>query len=264
MAEIEVQPKKKRSFLPWLLLGLGLIALLFLLTRNRGNETADTAATNTNQETLSSTGGNAAMNNTGAAAWGDVDFNAPAVNYSEITNREINVRGNTNYGIYGVGEELLFDTDKATIRQSASQSLQQIAASITQRYNGGDIRIYGYTDAQGSAGYNKELAEQRAQAVRNWLVQNGNVPQDRISLHPVGEGNPVASNNTEQGRQQNRRVEIVARGMNNTGSNGNAAGGGSGSTDKGASVDGGTNGSSAASDPANNNTKTPRSAEGPY
>ena len=51
----------------------------------------------------------------------------------------------------------------------------------------------------------------RAEAVRNWLTQNGNISQDRISVHPVGEADPVASNQTAEGRQQNRRVEIVAR-----------------------------------------------------
>ncbi len=98
------------------------------------------------------------------------------------------------------------------MRNQAEQDLKQITASIGKRYNGGNIRVYGYTDAVGSAGYNKELAEQRAEAVRGWLVKNGNVAEDRVTLHPVGEARPVASNATEEGRQQNRRVEIVARG----------------------------------------------------
>lgn len=210
MAEIEVQPKKKSSLLPWLLLGLGLIALLFFLFRDRGTNEPETAAAATS-DTLSSAGGNAAMG-TGTDGWADVDFNAPTVRYNEVTNSDIEVRGNDQYGIYGIGEDILFDTDQATIRQGAEANLKQIAGSIGQRYGGGNIRVYGYTDAQGSAGYNKELAEQRAEAVRNWLVQQGGVTEGNVSVHPVGEARPVASNATEQGRQQNRRVEIVARG----------------------------------------------------
>lgn len=216
MAEIEVQPKKKSSILPWLLLALGLIALIYFITRNGKEDGEATAAAATTTDTLSNAGGNAAMNNDG---WADVDFNAPRVSYNEITNKDIDVRGNNSYGIYGIGENILFDENKATLRAGAEQNLQQISASVAQRYNGGNLRVYGYTDAQGSAGYNKELAEQRAEAVRNWLVQNGNISQDRISVHPVGEANPVASNATETGRQQNRRVEIVARGSGNAASN---------------------------------------------
>jgi outer membrane protein OmpA-like peptidoglycan-associated protein len=151
------------------------------------------------------------MNRTGDD-WNDVDFNAPAVTYDEVSDKNINVRGNNNYGIYGVGENILFDEGKSTLRSGAEANLRQIVGSIDKRYSGSNVRVYGYTDAVGSAGYNKELAEQRAEAVRNWLVQNGNVAENRISVHPVGEGQPVASNSTEQGRQQNRRVEIVARG----------------------------------------------------
>ncbi len=210
MAEIEVQPKKKSSILPWLLLGLGLIALIYFLTRNGKDDVATAAAATT--DTMSNATGNAAMNNDG---WADVDFNAPRVSYDEITNRDIDVRGNNSYGIYGIGENILFDENKATIRAGAEQNLQQITASIGKRYNSGNIRVYGYTDAQGSAGYNKELAEQRAEAVRNWMVQQGNIAENQITVHPVGEANPVASNSTEAGRQQNRRVEIVARGAAN-------------------------------------------------
>lgn len=216
MAEIEVQPKKKSSILPWLLLALGVIALIYFLTRNGKDDVATAAAATT--DTLSNAAGNAAtaMNTDG---WADVDFNAPRVTYDEITNGDIDVRGNNAYGIYGVGENILFDENKATIRAGAEKNLEQISSSISKRYNSGNIRVYGYTDAQGSAGYNKELAEQRAEAVRSWLVQHGNITEDRISVHPVGEANPVASNATEEGRQQNRRVEIVARGGGNASSN---------------------------------------------
>ncbi|HVF80510.1 MAG TPA: OmpA family protein [Flavisolibacter sp.] len=207
MAELNVQPKKSTSILPWILLLLGIAALIWFLTRNK-DENTTVATTATTSDTVQST-----SNNTASADWNSVDFNAPAVNYEEITDRNINVRGNNSYGIYGVGENILFDEGKATIRPDAETNLKQIVGSIGKRYNGGEVRVYGFTDAQGSAGFNKDLAQQRADAVKSWLSSNG-FDAGRISVNAIGEGQPVASNSSEEGRQQNRRVEIVARGNN--------------------------------------------------
>lgn len=216
MADLDVQPKKKGSILPWILLGLGIIALLFFLARGCNNDTTTDGVTTDSSTSAvpdASSGNMAATTPTNAGSdWSDVDFNSPSMAYDEITNKDISVRGNNNYGIYDLGENILFDEGKATIKSQAAQNLKQIAASIEKRYTGGNVRIFGHTDATGGAGANKELAEQRAEAVRNWLVQNGAIADTRVSLHPVGESQPVASNTTGAGREQNRRVEIVARG----------------------------------------------------
>jgi len=211
MADLDVQPKKKSgSILPWILLGLGVLALLYFLFRGRGDNATEATAVSADSVSSSvSSGVNNAADKV-ANWWDNVDLNAPAVAYDEVTDKNVNVRGNNDYGIYGINETVLFDEGKATIRSGAEANLKQVAASIGKRYNGGDVRVYGFTDATGSASSNKELAEQRAQAVRDWMVKNGNVAEGKISLHPVGEAQPVATNSTEAGRQQNRRVEIVA------------------------------------------------------
>lgn len=210
MAELNVQPKKKQSWWPWLLLILLALALAYFLLRNNRNTeggtndsgvTADSTAMNTGPGTTADNDLN----------WDAISFDAPAATYEEITDADINVRGNDDYAIYSVDETILFDTDQNTIKPDAAQKLQMVAGSVSKRFAGGQVRIFGHTDAQGSAGYNKELAEQRAAAVQSWLVQNGNIPQDQVTLHAVGESQPVASNATAEGRQQNRRVEIVAR-----------------------------------------------------
>ncbi|MEJ7681916.1 MAG: OmpA family protein [Segetibacter sp.] len=199
-----------------MLLALGVIALIFFLMRGCNNDKGKEGATDSTSASTSSTGTTTDATGARGLAWGDVDFNAPAAAYEEITDKNIDIRGNNNYGIYGLGENILFDEGKNTIRKDAEQNLKQITTSIEKRYKGGEVRVFGYTDAIGSAGYNKELAEQRATAVRDWLVKNGSISEDRISIEPVGEARPVASNSTEQGRQQNRRVEIVAKpGKNN-------------------------------------------------
>lgn len=219
MADLNVQPKQKKSWLPWLLLALGLIALIIFLMRGCNNDEGTTSDTDTttSASTGNSTGTTADATGARGQAWGYVDFDAPAVAYDEVTDNNINIRGNNNYGIYGLGENILFDEGKSTVRNDADQNMKQVAASIDKRYKGAEVRVFGYTDAVGSAGYNKELAEQRAEAVRDWLVKNGNITEDKISLEPVGEARPVASNSTEEGRQQNRRVEIVAKQGENNG-----------------------------------------------
>ena len=206
MAEIDVQPKKRSgSLLPWLLLALGAIALLVFLFRQKDNDHNVVAKTDT------TTSYNTTTNNAAADNWSNVNWNAPAAKYDEVTNKDIEVRGDDRYGIYGLGENILFDKDAATIRSDAEGNLKQIAESINKRYSGGEVRLFGFTDATGSAGHNQELSRQRADAVKNWLVQHGNIDVGHISVQPEGETNPVASNSTEEGKQQNRRVEIVAR-----------------------------------------------------
>lgn len=212
MAELDVQPKKKTSWLPWLLLALGLIAGLFYLLKSCNKDKETVATTQSTTDTASNTtGANQAVAGVTTPTWDSINFNSPEAKYDEITNHDISIRGNDNYAIYSIGENIIFGTDKSTIRPEAEANLKQLASSITKRFNGGEIRIYGHTDSTGSTGHNQELAEQRAAAVRDWLVKNANVDQNRISLHPVGASQPVASNETAKGRQQNRRVEIVAR-----------------------------------------------------
>jgi outer membrane protein OmpA-like peptidoglycan-associated protein len=211
MAEIEVEPKKQNSgsILPWLLLGLGVIALLFFLFRNGNDDDRNDQARTTEQAgTYSNTGANAAA---GGAGWNAIDRNAPERRHEEIRGNNVSVRGNDDYSIYGLGENILFDTDAATIRPGAEEDLRQVAQSINQRYQGGEVRVYGFTDDRGTPGYNEQLSTQRAEAVRNWLSQHGNIDAARISVEPQGESNPQATNETAAGRQQNRRVEIAAR-----------------------------------------------------
>ena len=207
MADLDVQPKKRSSIFPWLLLGLGLIALLFFLTRRSDDNDVDRAATTTATSTTS----HAATADASRDDWNDIDFNAPAANYSEVSDRNINIRGTDDYAIYSLGESVLFDEGKSNLRPDAAKNLQQVANSIDQRFTNGQVRIYGYTDATGSAEANRQLAQQRAEAVRNWLSQNGNIAADRITIHPIGEAKPIASNNKNEGRQQNRRVDIIAK-----------------------------------------------------
>jgi len=216
--EVVVQPKRRGiPCLGWLFIGIGVLVIILFLMRSCNNDdytinTADTSAavgatapnTTTSDTTL-------AGRTPGADDWDDIEKNSKNASYAEVTNKDISVRGNDNYGVYSLGNDILFDLNKSTLRKGADQNLRQIAASINQRFKGGEVRVFGFTDSTGSPAYNKQLAEQRAATVRNWLATKGGIDSNRITLHPVGEGRPVATNNTPQGREQNRRVEIIAR-----------------------------------------------------
>ncbi|WP_188814805.1 OmpA family protein [Hymenobacter cavernae] len=146
-----------------------------------------------------------------ASAWDMTKEKLADVKLPEINLPDINVRGDESYNVYGLEEKVLFDTDKAEIKPTATKALQQVSASIAQRYGKNEVRIMGFADARGDKDYNKDLSEKRADAVKNWFVQNGKIDASRISVEPMGEAEPVASNATASGRQQNRRVEIAVR-----------------------------------------------------
>ncbi len=206
MAELNVQPKKNNSWWLWILLLLILLALLFFFLRGCNNKNAN--QTSTTDSTASTTTTTNAVAATTPAD--QVDFNSPKASYEEITDTSINVRGNNNYSIYGLGEDVLFDKDQSTLKSSAQTQLKLISGSLNKRFKGANISVYGHTDSTGTAGHNKMLGAQRAEAVRSWFVKNGEIAEDKITIHSFGATNPVASNATAQGRQENRSVEIVA------------------------------------------------------
>jgi outer membrane protein OmpA-like peptidoglycan-associated protein len=201
MAELDVQPKTNRPWWIWLLLALIVVAFLFLF-RNCGNEKV--AENSLAKDSLTVAEAVTTPN------WDIVDFDAPVATYEEITDSSISVRGNDEYTIYGLGENILFATNENSIQPDAEKQLKQISSSLNKRFKNVDIAVYGNTDATGNADQNKALGEKRAEAVKEWLIKNGNIDSSKITIHSKGQSDPVASNATAKGRHMNRRVEIVA------------------------------------------------------
>lgn len=102
---------------------------------------------------------------------------------------------------------LLYDFDSDVVRAEARKNLRTLAQSL-DKYPGSDILIIGHTDQIGAATYNQGLSERRAAAAANYLVSEG-VSRSRVATRGMGEADPVASNDTEAGRAQNRRVEVA-------------------------------------------------------
>ena len=169
----------------------------------------DTAVMARDGQTASQMAGDAAAST--ANAWDMTKAKLADVKFQEVNTPGVTVRGDSTYSVYSVDEAVLFDTEKAEIKPTAAASLQQITASIGQRYATQQVRVMGFADSRGDKSYNRELSEKRAEAVKSYLVGTGKIDGARVSVEPMGEAQPVATNATAAGRQENRRVEIAVR-----------------------------------------------------
>lgn len=106
-------------------------------------------------------------------------------------------------------QDILFAFDSAVVSSGLTSDLKVLAASLND-YPGTTVEVIGHTDSDGEAGYNQRLSSDRASSVASVLIREG-VASSRIRAFGRGEDEPVATNQTDAGRAQNRRVEIVIR-----------------------------------------------------
>jgi outer membrane protein OmpA-like peptidoglycan-associated protein len=106
--------------------------------------------------------------------------------------------------------DVLFDFNKYTLKPGAREKMAKVSG-ILLAYPGLKIQLEGHTDSIGSDEYNQKLSEERAGAVREYLVSQG-VPANTVTAIGFGKSQPVESNDTAAGRQKNRRVEMVVSG----------------------------------------------------
>ncbi|MBM4208822.1 MAG: OmpA family protein [Gammaproteobacteria bacterium] len=99
-----------------------------------------------------------------------------------------------------------FDTNKATIRKESGEQIEHIA-EVLKAFPKVKIKIGGYTDNTGKAAANKKLSANRANAVKKAVLAK-DIKADRIEAEGYGSDHPVASNDTPEGRQQNRRIDV--------------------------------------------------------
>ena len=108
-----------------------------------------------------------------------------------------------------ISTEIPFMFDRSDLTSQATGKLDSFISAIRQRVSN-IISIFGHTDSLGTDPYNDALSERRANRVRDYLLDSG-IPGREISVKGMGEGSPIADNNTRSGRAKNRRVVIEAR-----------------------------------------------------
>ena len=197
---VHVGPEKKAKWLPWLLLALALLALLFGLRSCNDDEVARTAVV------------------TAPVAPAPVTPPiAPAPVTAPVTQAAVILPGTSGVGSYLAGTEALprtfvfeklnFDTAKSDVRAQDREELSMLAA-VMKQYPNARIRIVGYADARGAAGANATLGKDRAESVKGALVAQG-IAADRLDTASGGETDPVDTNATATGQFENRRAELV-------------------------------------------------------
>jgi outer membrane protein OmpA-like peptidoglycan-associated protein len=124
-------------------------------------------------------------------------------------NRVLTTR-DTPRGLVITMGDVLFETAKYNLRSPTRELLSKLSG-IVLAHPGLKLAVEGYTDSTGTDAFNEKLSQQRADTVRDYLISQGLAP-DVITSQGFGSGNPVASNDTPAGRQQNRRVELIVSG----------------------------------------------------
>lgn len=184
--------KKKPNWLPWILLGLVVLALLFALSRCGHRDNNERAAVTPPAEDT------VIAETTGAQ-------------------QSTALKGTSQLGAYLAGAEptpqtftfdqLKFDTAKSEIRPEEMADVDAVATTLA-KYPSSRIRIAGYADARGSSAANVALGKARADSVKAALVAKG-IHGDRIETVSGGESDPVDTNATASGQAENRRTELV-------------------------------------------------------
>lgn len=125
---------------------------------------------------------------------------------AQLQGTGVSVTRQGDHIILNMPSNITFATDSSDIQSSFYTTLNSVAL-VLQRFNQTLVDVYGHTDSTGDANYNLQLSQRRAAAVADYLVAQGNNSQ-RFAVIGLGETQPIASNETEAGRAQNRRVEI--------------------------------------------------------
>ncbi len=147
----------------------------------------------------------------GAIAGNIMDRQAQSLKQS-FSNPNIQVVNHGSYLQVIMPEGILFATDSSAVSGAAQNDLYALARNLNQ-YPNSRVEVVGHTDSTGAAAYNQDLSQRRAQSVAGILAAAG-VSGSRLSATGRGESQPVASNDTAQGKAQNRRVEVLIRPTN--------------------------------------------------
>ena len=125
---------------------------------------------------------------------------------AQLQDKDMKVREEARGTVVTLSGSVLFASNAVDLLPSARDRLSDVATALQESQN--PLLIEGHTDSRGTDDYNSQLSQRRAERVREFLIAQG-VPPNRIEIRGVGEDRPVATNDTAEGRANNRRVEIV-------------------------------------------------------
>ena len=205
MAHLEVRPKPSRPWWVWalaIIILLALAAMVFKQCNHNPGEHPSIAGPG--KDTITENKAIAATN----PDWEKIDFNASKSTDTMLKATDIYTQTNGSYRIYGLGQNVLFKIKSAEFSENGISKLKQISQMLNSRFPKATIGVFGNTDSTETAD-DKKLGLLRAEAVKEWLSSNGDIEEQQISVRSLGDSQPVASNQTKEGRQQNRNVAIV-------------------------------------------------------
>jgi outer membrane protein OmpA-like peptidoglycan-associated protein len=143
----------------------------------------------------------------GAGVGKMMDQQEKQLNQSLANSEAVAIQRNGDLLALTLKGDVSFDSNSAVVRPGVYSELDRIALSLTQ-YPQTVVRIEGHTDSVGTEAFNMDLSRRRAEAVKSLLMQRG-IDASRMEVAAMGESSPIATNDTEAGRQMNRRVVIM-------------------------------------------------------
>lgn len=130
------------------------------------------------------------------------------MNGTDLADKSIRNRKEEERGlVITLSGGVLFRSSESTLLTSAQVKLDEVVEAL-MAVRERNITVEGHTDSQGTASYNQDLSQRRADSVRDYLVRGG-YPADRIKSRGMGKETPIANNDSPEGRANNRRVEII-------------------------------------------------------
>ena len=112
-------------------------------------------------------------------SWDEIDFNSPVTTYPEVTAKNVTIKSNDQFVIYSLNSQNVFVDNKNDLSDEGKQSLNQVGASINQRFQSNDVKIYDKTDTVQPG----HFAEERAESIANYLINNWKLDQSHLTFY---------------------------------------------------------------------------------